>query len=81
LTRKESSCPKLRAYRELNWKSASIRSFQNQAFPEYFDEATSRLLELFHGGNLWMLVDPTPLLGLDHVADVVEHLLAGQNIG
>ena len=70
-----------RAYRKLYWKSASIRGFQNQAFPEYFDEAVSRLLTLFHDGKLRALVDPTPFIGLDHVADAVEHLLAGRNTG
>lgn len=73
--------PQARAYRKLYWKSASIRGFQNQAFPEYFDEAVSRLLTLFHDGKLRALVDPTPFIGLDHVADAVEHLLAGRNTG
>jgi NADPH-dependent curcumin reductase CurA len=28
-----------------------------------------------------VLVDPTPFVGLDRVADAVEHLLAGRNTG
>lgn len=73
--------PQARAYRKLYWKSASIRGFQNQAFPEYFDETAARLLQLFHDGTLQVLIDPTPFVGLDRVADAVEHLLAGRNTG
>jgi NADPH-dependent curcumin reductase CurA len=73
--------PQARAYRKLYWKSASIRGFQNQAFPEYFDDTAARLLQLFHDGKLQVLIDRTPFVGLDQVADAVEHLLAGQNAG
>jgi NADPH-dependent curcumin reductase CurA len=73
--------PQARAYRKLYWKSASIRGFQNQAFPEFFDDTAARLLQLFHDGKLQVLVDPTPFVGLDRVADAVEHLLAGRNTG
>lgn len=73
--------PQPRAYRKLYWKSASIRGFQNQAFPEFFDESAKRILELFYAGQLQARVDPTPFRGLDHVADAVEYLLAGRNSG
>jgi NADPH-dependent curcumin reductase CurA len=73
--------PQVRAYRQLYWKSASIRGFQNQAFPEYFDETASRLLQLFQEEKLQVLIDPTPFVGLDQVSDAVEHLLAGRNAG
>jgi NADPH-dependent curcumin reductase CurA len=73
--------PQPRAYRKLYWKSASIRGFQNQAFPEFFDESAKRILELFYVGQLQARVDPTPFRGLDHVADAVEYLLAGRNSG
>jgi NADPH-dependent curcumin reductase CurA len=70
-----------RIYRKLYWKSASVRGFQNQAFPEFFDDAARRILELYYGGRLRVLVDPTPFVGLEQVADAVEHLLAGRNSG
>jgi len=73
--------PQPRAYRKLYWKSASIRGFQNQAFPEYFDDSAKRILDLCYGGQLRALVDSTPFVGLDRVADAVEHLLAGKNAG
>jgi NADPH-dependent curcumin reductase CurA len=73
--------PQPRAYRKLYWKSASIRGFQNQAFPEFFTEAAGRILDLYYRGRLRALVDPTPFVGLGQVADAVEHLLAGRNAG
>ncbi len=70
-----------RIYRKLYWKSASVRGFQNQAFPEFFDDAARRILDLYYSGKLRVLVDPTPFTGLEQVADAVEHLLAGRNSG
>lgn len=73
--------PQPRAYRKLYWKSASIRGFQNQAFPEFFAESAVRILDLYYRGRLQVLVDPTPFVGLAQVADASEHLLAGRNTG
>lgn len=73
--------PQPRAYRKLYWKSASIRGFQNQAFPEHFAEAAERILDLYYRGRLRALVDPTPFRGIHQIADAVEHLLAGKNAG
>lgn len=70
-----------RIYRKLYWKSASVRGFQNQAFPEFFDEAAARILTLYYAGRLRPLVDPTPFLGLEQAADAEEHLLSGRNLG
>jgi|SRR5688572_7997822 len=70
-----------RLYRKLYWKSASVRAFQNPAFPEFFDDAARRILDLYYAGKLRVLVDPTPFRGLESVADAVEHLLAGRNSG
>ncbi|MFM8516499.1 MAG: zinc-binding dehydrogenase [Nevskiaceae bacterium] len=70
-----------RVYRKLYWKSASLRAFQNQAFPEFFAEAAERILDLYYRGRLQVLVDPTPFNGLDRTADAVEHLLNGRNQG
>jgi hypothetical protein len=70
-----------RIYRKLYWKSASVRGFQNQAFPEFFDDAARRILDLYYTGRLRVLVDPTAFTGLEQVADAVEHVLAGRNCG
>lgn len=73
--------PQPRIYRKLYWKSASVRAFQNQAFPEYQAEATRKMLELYYDRDLKPQVDPTPFVGLESVADAVEHMLAGRNSG
>ncbi len=70
-----------RIYRKLYWKSASIRGFQNPAFPEHFDAAAAEILDLHYSGRLQALVDATPFRGLESVADAEEHLLAGRNTG
>ena len=70
-----------RAYHKLYWKSASIRAFQNPAFPQYFDDAARRILDLYYRGELRALVDPTPFVGLEAAADAVEYQLAGRNAG
>lgn len=73
--------PHPRVYRKLYWKSASIRAFQNPAFPQFFDDAARRILDLYYRGELRALVDPTPFVGLEAAADAVEYLLAGRNAG
>lgn len=73
--------PHPRAYHKLYWKSASIRGFQNPAFPQYFDDAVRRILDLYYRGELRALVDPTPFIGLEAAADAVEYQLAGRNAG
>ena len=73
--------PHPRAYHKLYWKSASIRAFQNPAFPQYFDDAARRILDLYYRGELRSLIDPTPFTGLEAAADAVEYQLAGRNAG
>ena len=73
--------PHPRAYRKLYWKSASIRAFQNQAFPEYQAAATQHMLQLYYDGKIKSQVDPTDFVGLESVADAVEYMLAGKNAG
>lgn len=70
-----------RVYRQLYWKSASIRAFQNQAFPEHQADATQRVLELYYAGKLRPHIDSTPFVGLDSIADAVEGMLASRNTG
>jgi hypothetical protein len=70
-----------RVYRKLYWKSASIRAFQNQAFPEHQAAATAQMLEWYYAGKIRPQVDQTPFHGLEAVADAVEFMLAGRNRG
>lgn len=70
-----------RAYRKLYWKSASIRAFQNQMFPEYQASATESVLDLYYRGALRPYVDTREFRGLDSTADAVEHMLASGNSG
>jgi NADPH-dependent curcumin reductase CurA len=73
--------PHPRMYHKLYWKSASIRGFQNQAFPEFFEESADRILDLYYRGQLRALVEPRPFCGLEQTADAVEYLLSGRNAG
>lgn len=77
----EVPAPSVPVYRRLYWKSASIRAFQMPAFPQYFAEAATRLLAMHARGEIRPAIDPTPFVGLESVADAVEHLLAGRNVG
>jgi hypothetical protein len=77
----EVPVPSVPVYRRLYWKSASIRAFQMPAFPQHFAEAANRLLAMHARGEIRPAIDPTPFAGLESVADAVEHLLAGRNVG
>jgi hypothetical protein len=77
----EVPVPTVPVYRRLYWKSASIRAFQMPAFPEHFDEGARRILEMHRRGEIMPHWDRTPFVGLESVADAVEHLLAGRNVG
>lgn len=79
--RPEDNVAAPRVYRKLYWKSASVRAFQNPAFPEHFAAAAQRILALYYEGRLRVLVDPVRFAGLGSVTDAEEHLLAGRNIG
>ena len=70
-----------RIYRKLYWKSASVRGFQNQSFPEFFEEAVHRILSLFYRGEIKPIIDAQSFVGLSQAADAVEHILAGGNQG
>ncbi|HKZ74861.1 MAG TPA: zinc-binding dehydrogenase [Steroidobacteraceae bacterium] len=73
--------PHPRVYHKLYWKSASVRAFLNPMFREFFDDAARRILDLYYAGELRVLVDPTPFVGLESVADAVEHVLSGRSSG
>ncbi len=79
--RPEEPVPQPRIYRKLYWKSASVRGFQNPAFPEHFEAAAAEMLDLYYGRRLQARVDPAPFRGLESVADAEAYLLAGLNTG
>ena len=74
-------CLQERVYTRLYWKAASVRGFMNYRFPEYAADARHRLLKMLEDDEIRPLIDAVPFTGLDEVADAVEHLLAGKNLG
>ncbi len=70
-----------RLYEKLYFRSASVRAFINPHFEEYHPDAARRLLDLYERRELTVFVDPTPFEGLESVADAVNHLLSGKNLG
>ena len=70
-----------RIYTKLYWKAASVRGFMNYRFARHAEDARERLLGMLESGTIAPLVDSTAFKGLESVADAVEHLLAGRNIG
>ena len=65
----------------LLWKSASIRGFFLNNFPEQFKPHMKRLTELVVGGKLKSIVDPTQFAGLEQVADAIDYMYKGANVG
>jgi len=70
-----------RIYTKLYWKAASVRGFMNYRFAEFAPDARGRLLDMHVAGEIEPLVDATSFVGLESVADAVEYLLAGKNVG
>ena len=70
-----------RVYTKLYWKAASIRGFMNYRFAAHAADARERLLAMLEAGRIRPLVDDGAFAGLGSVADAVEHLLGGHNLG
>ncbi len=70
-----------RIYTKLYWKAASVRGFMNYRFAEHAAEARTRLLESLERGDIRPLIDEQRFTGLDSVADAVEYVLRGRNLG
>ncbi|MEJ2534660.1 MAG: zinc-binding dehydrogenase, partial [Gammaproteobacteria bacterium] len=70
-----------RVYTRLYWKAASVRGFMNYRFSEYAPDARQRLLNAWREGSFEPLVDRRAFRGLEQVADAVDWLLAGENLG
>lgn len=70
-----------RVYTRLYWKAASIRGFMNYRFAEFSPQARQQLIDMVRTKRLIPLVDDSNFTGLEAVADAVDHLLAGKNLG
>jgi NADPH-dependent curcumin reductase CurA len=70
-----------RIYTRLYWKAASVRGFMNYRFSEFAADARRRLIAMARDGQLQPLLDASRFTGLDSVAEAVEYLLAGRNLG
>jgi NADPH-dependent curcumin reductase CurA len=70
-----------RIYAKLYWKAASVRGFMNYRFSQFAPEARKRLMDMTLDGSITPLVDESRFHGLESVADAVDHLLAGKNLG
>lgn len=70
-----------RIYDQLFWKAASIQGFLMPHFAEAIPEARDRLLDLYYGGQLKVLVDSTEFIGIESIPRAVNYLLSGQNCG
>lgn len=70
-----------RVYNRLYWKGASVRGFMNWRLADHHAGARERLFSMLARGEIAPLIDATRFEGLESVADAVEHLLAGRNLG
>ena len=70
-----------RIYEQIYWKAASIRCFQNALYPQFQDEASRKVLELYESGNIKVHLDPTRFKGIESVYNAIEYLCSGKSIG
>ena len=70
-----------RIYEQIYWKAASIRCFQNALYPQFQDEASRKVLELYESGKIKVHLDPTRFKGIESVYDAIEYLCSGKSIG
>lgn len=70
-----------RIYAKIYWKAAQIRSFQNALFTEYHDDASQRILEWYHTGQLQVQMDTHHFKGIEQIPDAIQYHLSGQSIG
>mmetsp|Transcript_307 Transcript_307/g.906 ORF Transcript_307/g.906 Transcript_307/m.906 type:complete len:345 (-) Transcript_307:101-1135(-) len=62
-------------------KSCSLRGFFLNHYTKEFNRHAADLAALVQQGKLSSVVDPTPFVGLEAVADGVDHMYTGKNIG
>lgn len=66
---------------QLLMKSASLRGFFLPHFQKYADAHFAQLVALQQQGVISSNIDPRPFNGLESVADAVEYLHSGANVG
>ena len=70
-----------RVYAKIYWKAAQIRCFQNALYPEFHDEASRRILDWYHAGQLQVHLDKSRFRGIEQVFDAIESHLLGESVG
>ena len=61
--------------------AGAIRGFLLKDYPHMHLEHLKKLQRLVESGRLQSVVDPSEFLGVEAIADAVEHLHAGRNLG
>jgi NADPH-dependent curcumin reductase CurA len=70
-----------RIVHKLYYKAASVRGFMNGLLTPLWPEARARLFALYQAGQIRVVFDEVPFIGLEQVYDAVERLLSGQSMG
>lgn len=71
-----------RIYKDLLWKSASVRGmFLTHFLRDHMAPHLMRLSGMLQAGELTLLIDDTPFVGVDAVADAVDYLHSGKSRG
>ena len=65
----------------LYWKGASVHAFMNALHADAQEPARRRLLAWHAAGEIRVLTDPTPFVGLEAIADAADHVFARRNVG
>lgn len=63
------------------YKGASVRGFMNGLLTQHWDEARTRLFELYAAGKIRVQFDSVPFHGVEGIFGAVERLLSGQSMG
>uniref|UniRef100_A0A7N0T0R8 Enoyl reductase (ER) domain-containing protein n=1 Tax=Kalanchoe fedtschenkoi TaxID=63787 RepID=A0A7N0T0R8_KALFE len=62
-------------------KSQTVAGFFLVQYAHFWQQHLDKLFDLFSSGKLKVSIDPKPFLGLQAVADAVEHLHSGKSVG
>jgi len=66
---------------ELLRKSASVRGFYLNDYVDKWPSHMMQLSKLVQQGKLQSVVDETKFIGLEQIADAIDHMYSGNNIG
>jgi len=66
---------------KLLWKSQTVTGFFLNHYINLWQEHIWKLYDLYSSGKLKIAIDPTRFVGLESVADAVEHLHSGKSLG